>query len=91
MLLDLICLLILIFIIKLFGFGFYFYLNNKGGQKMTNFNFKDLEKELEQAEKELEQAKEIIKTFCGLCDVFNSSNGSFDNLIAKAEAFINKE
>ena len=34
------------------------------------------------------QAKEIIKTFCGLCDVFNSSNGSFDIFIAKAEAFL---
>ena len=39
-------------------------------------------------EKRLDEAKEIIKTFCGLCDVFNSNNGSFDNLIAKAEAFL---
>lgn len=39
-------------------------------------------------EKQLNEAKEIIKTFCGLCDVFNSSNGSFDNLIAKAETFL---
>lgn len=29
MLLDLLCLFILIFIVKLFGFDFYFYLNNK--------------------------------------------------------------
>lgn len=36
----------------------------------------------------IEKAKEIIKTFCGLYSVFNSSNGSFDNFIAKAEQFL---
>jgi hypothetical protein len=37
---------------------------------------------------QLTKAKEIIKTFCGFCSVFNSTNGSFDNLIAEAEQFI---
>ena len=43
------------------------------------------------AEKQLTKAKEIIKTFCGFCSVFNSTNGSFDNLIAEAEQFLNSE
>lgn len=40
---------------------------------------------------ELTKAKEIIKTFCGFCSVFNSTNGSFDNLIAQAEKFLDSE
>lgn len=36
----------------------------------------------------LTKAKEIIKTFCGFCSVFNSTNGSFDNIIAEAEQFL---
>jgi len=36
----------------------------------------------------VENAKEIIKTFCDLYSVFNSTNGSLDNFIAKAEQFL---
>lgn len=39
---------------------------------------------------QLIKAKEIIKTFCGFCSVFNSTNGSFDNLIAEAEQFLSE-
>lgn len=39
---------------------------------------------------QLTKAKEIIKTFCGFCSVFNSTNGSFDNLIAEAEQFLSE-
>ena len=60
-------------------------------EKVGEFIYNLEEKRITELEKENAKAKEIIKTFCGLCSVFNSSNGSFDNLIAKAEAFLNKE
>lgn len=48
----------------------------------------DLISENIEYKKQLTKAKEIIKTFCGFCGVFNSTNGSLDNIIARAEQFL---
>ena len=54
-------------------------------------DYKKLAKDLQEQGNQLTKAKEIIKTFCGFCGVFNSTNGSLDNIIAKAEQFLNSE
>ena len=45
-------------------------------------------KEKTEQNKELTEAKELLKTCVALLGMFNSSNGSVDNLIAKVEAFL---
>ena len=45
-------------------------------------------KEKAEQNEELTEAKELLKTCVALLGMFNSSNGSVDNLIAKVEAFL---